>query len=394
MNENKTTVGPTPRARRVVLALLLLVGARWGVSQNIATAQLSGTVRDPSGALVAGATVIVADPTKGFSHTVQADAQGNYQALLLPPGVYTVTVRAPGFSDLIDRKVVLTTGEEAELPFAMTASGDIPCGNGPRGPYVTPPLLNFFRRSALNKSLANFLVAQGAGQCVALTGQIAAADGIGVGQSVPFGDMTPNLTTGTSDYNALSVNLRKRFSAGYEFLVSYTWSHAIDDSTDVVSTADAPQNNFNPNAERSTSTFDQRHRLVLSGVYNAGRQTGNGFMDRAVSGWTVAPIIEIASGRPFNVVTGTDTNFDFDPLTDRPNAVAVGRGQRAAERHPCCQSTRRQERSTCHATSMHRSEPGRTAPTSTAPWAATRASSRSSSLPIYGWRGALRSQTS
>ncbi len=207
-----------------------------------------------------------------------------------------------------------------------TASGDIPCGNGPKGPYVTPPLLNFFRRSALNTSLANFLVSQGAGQCVALASQIASADGIGVGQSVPFGDMTPNLTTGTSDYNALSVNLRKRYAAGFEFLISYTWSHAIDDSTDVVSTSDAPQNNFNPNAERSTSTFDQRHRLVLSGVYNVRKGKGSGFMDRAVSGWTVAPIIEIASGRPFNVVTGTDTNFDFDPLTDRPNAVAVGSG--------------------------------------------------------------------
>jgi hypothetical protein len=124
------------------------------------------------------------------------------------------------------------------------------------------------------------------------------------------------------------VNLRKLFSSNYEFLASYTWAHAIDDSTDVVSNSDAPQNNFNPAADRATSSFDQRHRLVLSGVYNSGHLTGkmlgSGFLPGVFSGVTIAPIIEVSSGRPFNILTGTDTNFDFDPLTDRPNAVATG----------------------------------------------------------------------
>ena len=211
-----------------------------------------------------------------------------------------------------------------------TAAGVNPCGVGPTGAYVAPPLLNFFRKSGLNASLANFLVTQGAGQCVALASQVALADGLGVGLAVPFGDMTPNLTTGSSSYNGLSVNLKKRFSDNYEFLASYTWSHAIDDATDVVSTSDAPENNFNPNADRSTSAFDQRHRLVLSGVYNSGhitgRMLGNGFLPGVFSGFTVAPIIEVSSGRPFNIFTSVDTNFDFDPITDRPNAVAVGSG--------------------------------------------------------------------
>jgi len=207
-----------------------------------------------------------------------------------------------------------------------TAAGVNPCGVGPTGPFVTPALLNFFRRSGLNTSLATFLANPnvGGGQCVALASEIAATDGLGIGIPVPFGDMTPNLTTGTSSYNALSVNLRKRLTSNYEFLVSYTWSHAIDDSTDVVSTSDAPQSNFAPNAERSNSTFDQRHRLVLSGVYNSGHLGGSGFFPTAFSGVTIAPIFEVSSGRPFNILTGSDTNFDFDPLTDRPNAVAPG----------------------------------------------------------------------
>ena len=205
-----------------------------------------------------------------------------------------------------------------------TASGTIPCGIGPTGAYVTPPLLNFFRRSGLNTSLANFLTSQGAGSCVALAEQVAAADGLGIGVPVPFGDITPNLTTGSSSYNGLSINLKKRFATRYEFLVSYTLSHAIDNSTDVVSSSDAPQNNLNPNADRSTSTFDQRHRLVLSGIYNTGKIGGDGWMPKLFSNITVAPIIELSSGRPFNILTGSDTNFDFNPLTDRPNAVAAG----------------------------------------------------------------------
>ncbi len=209
-----------------------------------------------------------------------------------------------------------------------TASGVNPCGIGPTGAYVAPPLLNFFRPSGLNISLAPFLAnpAVGAGQCVALASQIAFADGLGKGLPVPFGDMSPNLTTGTSDYNGLSVNLKKRFTKGYEFLLSYTWSHAIDDSTDVVSTSDSPQSNFVPNAERSVSTFDQRHRFVLSGVYNSGHIGGSGWMPATFSGFTIAPIFEFSSGRPFNILTGTDTNFDFNPLTDRPNAVAPNSG--------------------------------------------------------------------
>ncbi len=203
-----------------------------------------------------------------------------------------------------------------------TAAGTIPCGFGPAGPYIAPPVVNFFRRAGLNTSLSNALTAVGAGQCVALAQQIIAADGLGVGVPVNFSDVTPNRTNGTSNYNALSVNLRKRFSTHYEYLASYTWSHAIDDSTDVVSVSEGPQSEFAANAERANSSFDQRNRFVLSGIYNSERVAGDGFVSKAFSHITVAPIIELSSGRPFNILTGVDTNFNFTPLTDRPSVVA------------------------------------------------------------------------
>jgi hypothetical protein len=111
--------------------------------------------------------------------------------------------------------------------------------------------------------------------------------------------------------------MKKRFSNHYEFLVSYTWSHAIDDSTDLQSLL-APQDSRLPSLERANSTFDQRHRFVFSGVYQTGKVGANGVTHWLLSDWTVAPIIEFSSGRPFNILVGQDQNFDLSSSTDRP----------------------------------------------------------------------------
>jgi len=128
--------------------------------------------------------------------------------------------------------------------------------------------------------------------------------------------MPANFSNGTSVYHGLTANLRKRFGNHYEFLASYTWSHAIDDSTDLQSPL-SPQNNYNVAAERGNSLFDQRHRFVFSGVYQSGN-VGSGFVHKLLSDWTLAPVIEVVSGRPFNIITGDDRNFDFGTTTDRP----------------------------------------------------------------------------
>jgi hypothetical protein len=144
---------------------------------------------------------------------------------------------------------------------------------------------------------------------------------LGLGTTVPFSDMVGNFSNGSSVYNGMTLNLRKRTKNHYEFLVSYTWSHAIDDSTDL-QTLLSPQDDLHPEQERANSTFDQRHRFVFSGIYQTGKSTTSGFWGKFLSDWTLAPIIEFSSGRPFNIVTATDQNFNFSTSTDRPNAVA------------------------------------------------------------------------
>ncbi len=115
---------------------------------------------------------------------------------------------------------------------------------------------------------------------------------------IPFSDMDANFSNGSSNYNGFTTNLRKRFTNHYELLASYTWSHAIDDSTDLQSPL-APQDSFFPQLERSNSLFDQRQRFVFSGVYQCGKVAGDGFARNFFSNWTLAPIVEVASGRPF-----------------------------------------------------------------------------------------------
>ncbi|PYX31732.1 MAG: hypothetical protein DMG80_09785 [Acidobacteria bacterium] len=213
-------------------------------------------------------------------------------------------------------------------PLAV-GSGAAPCGVGLGGqPWISAAAVSFFRPSGLNPSIGQFLLNT---PCLTFANAILQADGLHstcdptpptFTNCVPFSDMPANSSSGSSVYHALTANLRKRFGQHYEFLASYTWSHAIDDSTDLQSPLE-PQDNYNPNADRSNSLFDQRHRFVFSGVYQSGN-LGNSFADKLFSNWTVAPIIEAVSGRPFNIISGDDRNFDFSTPTDRPLIVPSG----------------------------------------------------------------------
>jgi hypothetical protein len=220
-------------------------------------------------------------------------------------------------------------GETPSSPFTV-GGGATPCGSGLLGPWVSSALMNFFRPGGLNPSIAGALLAGGGGACVALAQSIesglasqgfnANCDPATFANCVPFGDMDANFSNGSSVYHGLTANLRKRFGNHYEFLASYTWSHSIDDSTDLQSTL-TPQDSYFPGADRSTSLFDQRHRFVFSGVYQTGRLSGDGFVHKFFSDWTFAPLIEVASGRPFNIITGGDDNFQLSSLTGRPNTT-------------------------------------------------------------------------
>jgi Carboxypeptidase regulatory-like domain/TonB dependent receptor len=241
---------------------------------------------------------------------VPAASVAAIKAAVLPSSALTAGICPTSFAGAL-----LQNGIPAALVGALNFA--------PTGNYTPAPLVSFFRPSGLNPSALfdpRFTPCAGSANAIMTEFNFGTAAGL---PAIPFSDLPANYSTGSSVYHGFTANLKKRFSQHYEFLMSYTWSHAIDDSTDLQSPLE-PQDNFNLGAERSNSLFDQRHRFVLSSVYQSGKLGGQGFTSKIFSNWAIAPIVEIGSGRPFNIITFVDANNDLSVGTDRPRAVAAG----------------------------------------------------------------------
>ena len=122
----------------------------------------------------------------------------------------------------------------------------------------------------------------------------------------PYSVIQSDVNDGYSYYEALNIDLKHRFYKGSSLLASYTWSHAIDNVDPDVPSQNPNDARSTGHAEIGSAIFDQRHRLVLSGVYTApfGIEAGG--------------VASLASGTPFNVVTGTNNSGDSGATTDRP----------------------------------------------------------------------------
>jgi len=187
---------------------------------------------------------------------------------------------------------------------------------------VAPAVANFFRPNAPNYFLAQAL-SGGLVTKAVLDSQLAGSLR-SPGIISPFGSVNAQVSDGNSSYNAMNIEIKRRFANNFTFLASYTWSHSIDDSSDLQTLLIAQDvNNFG--AERADSLFDQRHRFVFSGVLISpdSWRSGSGWK-KFLSDFTIAPIIELSSGRPFNIITNVDANNDQSTQTDRPSVNADG----------------------------------------------------------------------
>jgi hypothetical protein len=118
-------------------------------------------------------------------------------------------------------------------------------------------------------------------------------------------------SSGISNYNALQVDLNRRFRRGLSLRGVYTWSKALDDgdSLNATAAANAPglvSNPFNLRADYGLGTYDVRHIAVISAVYELpvgrGRAIGNGlegWSNALAGGWSVNSIVTVQSGFPF-----------------------------------------------------------------------------------------------
>jgi hypothetical protein len=86
---------------------------------------IQGTVTDPTGAVLAGASVTIADPGTGYSHTVTTDSAGLYSVGPLIPGRYTITVAAAGFKhELIITVVKTGTVTSGSVKLTLGSQGE------------------------------------------------------------------------------------------------------------------------------------------------------------------------------------------------------------------------------------------------------------------------------
>jgi hypothetical protein len=139
---------------------------------------------------------------------------------------------------------------------------------------------------------------------------------------ITYNSVTPAFDTIQSDvnngwllYSALDVNVKRSFGSRGNLLLSYVWSHAID-NVDPDTTSQNPNDaNLSNIQERGNAIFDQRNRFVASGYYVAPLKI------------QVGGIITLAGGLPYNITTGTINSGDTSGSTDRPviNGVVLGR---------------------------------------------------------------------
>ncbi|MEJ7578358.1 MAG: TonB-dependent receptor [Pyrinomonadaceae bacterium] len=111
---------------RTFTTLLLLVLCAGAVLAQQETGQINGTVTDPQGALVAGATITVRSVDTGAERTVTTGDDGNYIVTNLQPGVYEITATGTGFQATTGQRVQVTVGGRPTLDINFGQVTSIP----------------------------------------------------------------------------------------------------------------------------------------------------------------------------------------------------------------------------------------------------------------------------
>jgi hypothetical protein len=105
---------------------------------------------------------------------------------------------------------------------------------------------------------------------------------------------------GTSMYNALQLQARKRLSNGLQFTASYTWSHSLDEQSGL-GLFFTGNNPAYPKSNYASSDFDQTHVFLINYTYTLPNVTSNKSLGNLVNGWTIGGQTVAQSGQPYSV---------------------------------------------------------------------------------------------
>jgi hypothetical protein len=130
-----------------------------------------------------------------------------------------------------------------------------------------------------------------------------------------------------SHYNALQTRLKQRFSNGLQYNLSYTYSHALDETSainNIIGTNDFIMDPHHPGLDYGNASFDQTHRFVATGSYDVpvgrGLRYSLGPANWVFGNWVVSGIYTLSSGIPYSVYA-----FPYFTATDQEGSPFGGR---------------------------------------------------------------------
>src|SRR3954463_10787400 len=106
------------RQRRSYVPLLIMVLAAVASAQTF-RGTILGTISDPNGAVVAGATITVKNTSTGLERTTTTDPEGNYTVPELPIGPYEVRIEQPGFTTALVSNVTVEVSSERRVDVTL-----------------------------------------------------------------------------------------------------------------------------------------------------------------------------------------------------------------------------------------------------------------------------------
>jgi Carboxypeptidase regulatory-like domain len=136
-----------------------------------------------------------------------------------------------------------------------------------------------------------------------------------IGGQPEFETLTEYCGCGSALYNALTASLTRRFADHLQFQANYTWSHAIDDVLDF-SSFDSSYFPTIPGKDRATSPYNIGNLFTAQAVYTTPFSFNSGsFFTRALADITLAPIVTIHSGTPWEIFDSPPTGAAGNGLT-------------------------------------------------------------------------------
>ncbi|PYY14646.1 MAG: hypothetical protein DMG60_19625, partial [Acidobacteria bacterium] len=141
-----------------------------------------------------------------------------------------------------------------------------------------------------------------------------------------FGPRVIRASNGNSVYHALQLRVERRFTQGLQLAGSYTWSRAIDGTSESLLVNSNSQNlnlTSMPNSlgglklDRGLGDYNRSHRFTVAYIWEIPGPR-NGIRKRVLGGWSIAGITTLQSGAPYTVQNGFDRNGDGF-TNDRPD---------------------------------------------------------------------------